>query len=62
MNLIPPYDEWLAETEMKTQTTSALRMLKIKMLIETITQVTGLSIETVHLLRLNDLTLGCKSS
>lgn len=51
MNLAPAYDKWLAETETKTQTTIALRMLDLKMPIETIAQVTGLSIEVVQSLR-----------
>ncbi len=54
MNLAPAYDKWLAETETKTQTTIALRMLDLKMPIETIAQVTGLSIEVVQSLRSAD--------
>ncbi len=54
MNLAPAYDKWLAETETKTQTTIALRMLEINLPIETIAQVTGLSIEVVQSLRSAD--------
>jgi predicted transposase YdaD len=55
MNLAPAYDKWLAETvaqsQQETQTTIALRMLDLKMPIETIAQVTGLAIEVVRSLQ-----------
>jgi predicted transposase YdaD len=54
INLAPAYDKWLEETETKTQTTIALRMLDLKMPIETIAQVTGLAIEVVRSLQVPD--------
>ncbi len=65
MNLAPVYDKWLEETLMQghkeghkegceeTGMTIARRMLQINLPIETIVQVTGLSIEVVQSLRLN---------
>jgi hypothetical protein len=58
INLAPAYDKWLAETvaqsQQETQTTIALRMLELKMPIETIAQVTGLTIEVVRSLQVSD--------
>jgi predicted transposase/invertase (TIGR01784 family) len=63
MNLAPAYDKWLEEVEAKaiakgeaqgetqTQETIARRMFQINLPIETIAEVTGLSIETLEKLR-----------
>jgi hypothetical protein len=62
MNLAPAYDAWLEEVEAKAiakggtevQITIARRMLEINLPIETIAQVTGLSIEFLQQLRSTD--------
>jgi predicted transposase/invertase (TIGR01784 family) len=70
MNLSPAYDKWLEETltqgrkeglkeglkESREETgmTIAARMLQINLPIETIVQVTGLSVEMVQSLRSNE--------
>jgi predicted transposase/invertase (TIGR01784 family) len=62
MNLAPAYDAWLEEVEAKAiaegkteeQITIARRMLEINLPIETIAQVTGLSIEFLKTLRSNE--------
>jgi hypothetical protein len=62
MNLAPAYDAWLDEVEGKAitkgkneeQITIARRMLQINLPIETIAQVTGLSIEFLQQLRSAD--------